>query len=101
PKPAYWRIVQRRPRYIVARAPRVKGGSPGNPSVAAKSAGEWWGGVRTTSKGRALPVLPDAVNGADRPCSRSAGDRGRFFRCAVAFGRRTNGPADKGCVNRS
>ena len=27
--PAYWRIVQRRPRYIVGYTPRVNGGSPG------------------------------------------------------------------------
>ena len=29
PKPAYWRIVQKRPRYIVGWMPRVKGNSPG------------------------------------------------------------------------
>ena len=31
PKPAYWRIVQGRPRYIVGWMPRVNGYSPGNP----------------------------------------------------------------------
>jgi hypothetical protein len=30
PKPAYWRIVQRRPRYIVGWTPRVKGNRPGS-----------------------------------------------------------------------
>src|SRR5437667_4659 len=102
PKPAYWRMVQRRPRYIVARAPRVKGGSPGNPSVSAKSAGERWDGVTTTSKARSLPVLPDAVNEGDRPCSRSERDLGRFFRVAMALrtsDQRTCG--DKGYVSRS
>ena len=33
-KPAYWRIVQRRLRYIVGWTPRVNGGSPGQPEVA-------------------------------------------------------------------
>ena len=31
PKPAYWRMVQRRPRYIVGWTPRVYGYSPGMP----------------------------------------------------------------------
>ncbi len=31
PKPAYWRIVQRRPRYIVGCTPRVYGKEPGSP----------------------------------------------------------------------
>ena len=31
-KPAYWRIVQSRPRYIVGWTPRVNGNSPGLPS---------------------------------------------------------------------
>ncbi len=34
PKPANMRIVHRRPRYIVGWTPRVKGYSPGRPSVA-------------------------------------------------------------------
>ena len=33
-KPAYWRIVQKRPRYIVGWTPRVKGNSPGRPRCA-------------------------------------------------------------------
>ena len=37
PNPAYWRIVHRRPRYIVGWMPRVKGGSPGRPADAAAS----------------------------------------------------------------
>ncbi len=32
PKPAYWRMVHRRPRYMVGWIPRVKGYSPGSPS---------------------------------------------------------------------
>ena len=31
PKPAYWRIVQGRPRYMVGWMPRVNGYSPGKP----------------------------------------------------------------------
>jgi len=34
-KPAYWRIVQKRPRYMVGWTPRVKGYSPGKPSFSA------------------------------------------------------------------
>ena len=30
PKPAYWRIVHGRPRYIVGYGPRVNGNSPGS-----------------------------------------------------------------------
>ena len=33
PNPAYWRIVQRRPRYIVGCTPRVNGKVPGSPSA--------------------------------------------------------------------
>ena len=29
PNPAYWRMVQKRPRYMVGWIPRVKGNSPG------------------------------------------------------------------------
>src|SRR2546427_10622434 len=65
PKPAYCRIVHRRPRYIVARMPRVYGGSPGNPILAEKSATDAFVSVTTTSRGRPLPVCPDAVVGGD------------------------------------
>ena len=34
PKPANWRMVQSRPRYMVAWIPRVSGYSPGKPSLA-------------------------------------------------------------------
>ena len=37
PKPAYWRIVQSRPRYIVGCTPRVNGNSPGQPELARRS----------------------------------------------------------------
>ena len=36
-KPAYWRIVHRRPRYIVGWTPRVNGNSPGRPRSRASS----------------------------------------------------------------
>ena len=39
PKPANWRIVQSRPRYIDSYGPRVNGYSPGSPIVASGSAG--------------------------------------------------------------
>ena len=39
PKPANWRIVQSRPRYMVACGPRVNGYSPGLPIVSSGSAG--------------------------------------------------------------
>ena len=37
PKPAYWRIVQSRPRYIDGCTPRVNGNSPGAPSFDAST----------------------------------------------------------------
>src|ERR1700681_3014008 len=37
PKPAYWRIVHSRPRYIVGCTPRVNGYSPGKPRSLTKS----------------------------------------------------------------
>src|SRR5688500_4884183 len=49
--PAYWRMVHRRPRYMVGRMPRVKGYSPGKPpSAAPPYSGSWTSpeGVRNT-----------------------------------------------------
>src|SRR5438309_1809784 len=65
PKPAYCRIVQRRPRYIVARMPLVNGGSPGNPILEAKSRANSFAGVRATSRGRPLPVCRVALVGGE------------------------------------
>jgi len=31
--PAYWRMVQKRPRYMVGWTPLVNGSSPGNPNA--------------------------------------------------------------------
>src|SRR2546430_11473067 len=91
PKPAYCRIVQRRPRYIVARMPRVYGGSPGNPILEEKSATDAFAGVTTTSIGRPLPVCPDAVVGGDGSFLGFEWDFAVFRRVAMAVERRTNG----------
>src|SRR3990170_2875081 len=61
PKPAYCRIVQRRPRYIVACTPRVKGGSPGKPRRSSAWRIASSGGPTTTSRGRPPPVRPTAT----------------------------------------
>src|SRR5437867_3797655 len=73
PKPAYSRIVQRRPRYIVGYTPRVNGGSPGNPRS------RWYSRlfrspcVYRSLRGTPLNVLPsDAGSGG--------GGAGRDFR---------------------
>src|SRR2546425_5511889 len=58
PKPAYWRIVHRRPRYIVARIPRVKGRSPGKPSFARYSRASDGFVSATTASGSPLTVRP-------------------------------------------
>ncbi len=39
PKPANWRIVHSRPRYIDGYTPRVNGNAPGRPSSASSSTG--------------------------------------------------------------
>ncbi len=56
PKPAYWRMVQWRPRYMVGCTPRVKGYSPGNPSFSRYWASEAASGVSTTSRTTLLEV---------------------------------------------
>ena len=56
PKPAYCRMVHRRPRYIVGWMPRVKGNSPGKPTSVAL------GGSARRSAGR----QKRAVGGHDR-----------------------------------
>src|SRR6266566_2878272 len=91
PKPAYCRIVQRRPRYIVARMPLVNGGSPGNPILEEKSWADSFAGIRTTSRGRPLPVCPDAVVGGDVSFVGFEWDFVVFRRVAMAVERRTNG----------
>src|SRR5437660_2336794 len=91
PKPAYCRIVHRRPRYIVARMPRVYGGSPGNPILEEKSATDAFAGVTTTSRGRPLPVCPDAVVGGDGSFLGFERDFFVLRRVTMAVERRTNG----------
>src|SRR6266566_2234159 len=91
PKPAYCRIVQRRPRYIVARMPRVNGGSPGNPILEEKSSADSFAGVRTMSRGRPLPVCPDDVVGGDVPLAGFEWDFVVLRRVAMEVERRANG----------
>ncbi len=50
-KPAYWRIVQNRDRYIVAWTPRVNGYSPGSPRSVAGSRPATLAGVYTSATG--------------------------------------------------
>src|SRR2546426_1623516 len=79
PKPAYWRIVQSRARYIVGWIPRVNGGSPGNPRPS-RYASAFGSRIATTSRGRALPVVLDAFPTA--LARLDAGSRRRVaFRC--------------------
>src|SRR5438093_1258825 len=79
PKPAYWRIVQSRPRYIVGWMPRAKGGSPGNP-MRSRYTSAFELRVATTSKTTPLPVVLDAFPTAVAPLG--AASRRRFvFRC--------------------
>src|SRR5207237_9749480 len=91
PKPAYCRIGQRRPRYIVARMPLVNGGSPGNPILEEKSSADSFAGVRATSRGRPLPVCPDVVVGGDVSFVGFEGSFVGLRRVAMAVERRTNG----------
>src|SRR3990172_5292842 len=61
PKPAYWRIVQRRPRYIVAWTPRVNADSPGKPIRWRAPRTSSSVGPTTTSRGSPLRVRLVAV----------------------------------------
>src|SRR3990170_2978845 len=61
PKPAYCRIVQRRPRYIVAWIPRVNGSSPGSPIRSRYRATSSSGGGATRSIAVPLPVRARAT----------------------------------------
>src|SRR5438309_10195789 len=61
PKPAYCRIVQRRPRYIVARIPRVYGGEPGIPRFFRYSSESRVRGAERISRGSPLFVRSAAT----------------------------------------
>src|SRR2546422_3757207 len=80
PKPAYWRIVQSRPRYIVGWMPRVKGGSPGNP-MRSRYASPFGSRVATMSKATPLPVVLDAFPTALAPLGDASRRRRFVFRC--------------------
>ena len=56
PKPAYWRMLQRRPRYIVGWMPRVNGGRPGSPSSRSASCPARSSAVYSGATGMPLPV---------------------------------------------
>ena len=60
PKPAYWRMVQRRPRYIVGCTPRVKGYSPGKPTWLDIITDAVWGQIEPVygNLGRRLEIAP-------------------------------------------
>src|SRR3989454_2325267 len=79
PKPAYWRIVQSRPRYIVGWIPRVNGGAPGNP-MRSRYASVFGSRVATASRATPLPVVLDAFPTAVAPLG-SAGRRRFVLRC--------------------
>ena len=56
PKPAYWRIVQSLPRYMVGYTPRVYGGWPGAPNWAAASHP-----ARSEASYNAFTSMPESV----------------------------------------
>src|SRR5881397_1431933 len=105
PKPAYWRIVHRRPRYIVARIPRVNGGSPGNPRRFRYSPTLRSRGLVTTSNGRPLPVVLAEVPTASAAFVAGAERRFVFRRVAIGFlsvagpGEAERGHGDSGPAN--
>ena len=72
-KPAYWRIVQSRPRYIVGWTPRVNGNSPGRPEVARPRRGR---------------PCPRACRGRRSRCPRWSGSRSRRSASASLRARR-------------
>src|SRR5256712_5793593 len=79
PNPAYWRIVQGRPRSMVGWIPRVNGGSRGNPRPS-RYASAFGSRVATASKATPLPVVVDAL--PTTLTALGAGSRRRFvFRC--------------------
>src|SRR5256885_6496716 len=61
PKPAYCRIVHRRPRYIVGWIPRVYGGAPGIPSDLRYSSESGVRGGERISRGSPLCVRSAAT----------------------------------------
>src|SRR5204863_3191991 len=67
-KPAYCRIVHRRPRYIVGWIPRVKGNSPGNPSSLAGSHPARSRGVRTAEALLTWPIVARLESFCRRKC---------------------------------
>src|SRR6266581_1538513 len=80
PKPAYWRIVQSRPRYIVGWIPRVNGESPGNPRPS-RYASAFGSRAATTSNATPLPVVLDAFPTAVAPLGDASRRRRFVFRC--------------------
>src|SRR6266581_2496004 len=80
PKPAYWRIVQSRPRYIVGWIPRVNGESPGNPRPS-RYASAFGSRAATTSKATPLPVVLDAFPTTVAPLGDASRRRRFVFRC--------------------
>ena len=85
PKPANWRIVHSRPRYIDGYTPRVYGNSPGSPIASSRSAG------RSRSVYSGLIGSPEIVeNGASRSGAREPLPLPALRR-STGRGHRTNG----------
>src|SRR5437016_1556881 len=92
PNPAYCRIVHRRPRYIVARTPRVNGGSPGNPIRArnASAVGSW--AATKTGMRAPLCVRPWATGDSAAADGALGAVRGRLRFARSATGEGSWGP---------
>src|SRR5262249_10977945 len=70
PKPANWRIVQSRPRYMLGYTPRVYGNSPGRPTRAStppgRSSAVYTGSPSRPERGGTPAGRPGAVRGGGR-----------------------------------
>ena len=80
PKPAYWRIVQSFPRYIVGYTPLVYGGLPGSPSLAAASKDP-----RVPAEYRGAISIPESVRFA-------SSDMGQGYEAGTAATQAGGGP---------
>src|SRR2546425_485723 len=92
PNPAYCRIVHRRPRYIVARTPRVNGGSPGNPIRPRNSSAVGSRAGTTTGTRSPLCVRPCATGASAAVEGALAVVRGRLRFTRSATGEGSRGP---------
>ena len=86
-KPAYWRIVQSRPRYIVGWTPRVNGNSPGRPRSRSSSRPARSAGVYRSADLDVAELVRNAVRALGAGLSAAA-------RVVARHGR---GPASRTC----